>query len=77
MNDVEMLKKCGIAVCPENASEGAKKYADIVGCSNENHLMKNIVEFLEKERIWLLTELKGNYFEKIKYRTGNKWNNKK
>lgn len=51
MNDVEMLKKCGIAVCPENASEGAKKYSDIVGCSNENHLMKNIVEFLEKERI--------------------------
>ena len=51
MNDAEMLKKCGIAVCPENASPNVKKYADRIICSNENHIIQNIVELLEREEL--------------------------
>lgn len=51
MNDAEMLQECGIAFCPENASKSVKKYADIITLDNEHHVIKNIVEWIEKERL--------------------------
>ncbi|WP_294402279.1 HAD family hydrolase [uncultured Clostridium sp.] len=51
MNDAEMLQECGIAFCPENASESVKKYADVITNNNENHVIRGIVEWIEKERM--------------------------
>lgn len=50
MNDAEMLQNCGIAFCPENASDSVKKYADVITNNNENHVIKGIVDWIE-ERI--------------------------
>lgn len=50
MNDAEMLQECGIAFCPENASNSVKKYADVIIDDNENHVIKNIVEWIEKNK---------------------------
>ena len=49
MNDAEMLQECGIAFCPENASDAVKKYADVITNNNENHVIKSIVEWIEKD----------------------------
>ncbi len=51
MNDAEMLQECGIAFCPQNASNEVKEYADVITNSNENHVIKGIIEWIEKERI--------------------------
>ena len=50
MNDAEMLQECGIAFCPENASESVKKYADVIIEDNEHHVIKQIVEWIEKNK---------------------------
>lgn len=51
MNDAEMLQECGIGFCPENASDAVKKYAHVITNNNENHVIKGIVEWIEKETI--------------------------
>ena len=48
-NDIEMLKVAGIAVCPQNAKDEVKKYADVVTVScNENPLTRAIETINEK-----------------------------
>ena len=51
MNDAEMIQECGIGFCPENASTAVKKYADVITNNNEDHVIKGIVEWIEKERL--------------------------
>ena len=51
MNDAEMLQECGIAFGPQNASDEVKEYADVITNDNENHVIKGIVEWIEKESV--------------------------
>ena len=51
MNDAEMLQKCGIAFSPENASKSVKQYADVITSDNDKHVIKFIVDWIEKERV--------------------------
>ncbi|MDO5517281.1 MAG: Cof-type HAD-IIB family hydrolase [Clostridium sp.] len=48
MNDAEMLKECGIAFCPENASDAVKKYADHITINNNEGVIYSILKYLEK-----------------------------
>lgn len=47
MNDAEMLKECGIAFCPQNASEAVKIYADYITVNNNIGVIAAIVNFLD------------------------------
>jgi len=47
MNDVELLQEAAFSFCPKNGSEELKKYADFIAPSNEEHVIKYIVTWLE------------------------------
>lgn len=47
MNDLELLQVAHVSFCPENSSEELKQYTDFIAPSNENHVIKYIVEWLE------------------------------
>lgn len=49
MNDLELLKEAAFSFCPENGSEELKKYANYIAPSNEEHVIKHIVEWLEQK----------------------------
>lgn len=49
MNDAELLQAAGIAFCPENASKEVKEYADYITVNNQNHVIKNIVNWIEEK----------------------------
>lgn len=49
MNDLELLQEAAFSFCPENASERLKKYTDFVAPSNEEHVIKHIVKWLENK----------------------------
>lgn len=52
-NDVSMLKAAGVGVAVENASEAAKRAADRIAVSNEEHAIAQIVGDLYAGRIVL------------------------
>ena len=47
-NDVEMLKRADIAVCPENASDPVKAICHMQMCHHSKGLMGDLVEYLDK-----------------------------
>ncbi|BCZ46096.1 haloacid dehalogenase [Clostridium gelidum] len=47
MNDVELLQEAAFSFCPKNGSEELKKYADFIAPSNEEHVIKHIVMWVE------------------------------
>lgn len=47
MNDLELLQEAAFSFCPENGSEQLKKYSDFIAPSNEDHVIKHIVTWLE------------------------------
>ena len=47
-NDVQMLKTSGVSFAVSNASEKAKKAADFITVSNEEHAIARIIEDLDK-----------------------------
>ncbi|OOM81174.1 putative phosphatase [Clostridium puniceum] len=51
MNDLELLKEAAISFCPSNGSEQLKKYTDFIAPSNEEHVIKHIVNWLEKNLV--------------------------
>ncbi len=42
-NDIEMLKMADLGIAPENASEGAKKAADLLTVSNDNDAIFEVI----------------------------------
>lgn len=48
MNDAEMLKECGIAFCPENASDSVKTYADHITVNNNEHIIAAILKYIDE-----------------------------
>ncbi len=46
-NDVPMLKRADISVCPANATDEAKKAAKYCFCANTEGLIGDVVDFLE------------------------------
>lgn len=59
MNDLELLKEAAFSFCPKNGSEQLKKYADFIAPSNEEHIIKHIVQ-------WLQYKLNTNNLSKFK-----------
>lgn len=49
MNDLELLQEATFSFCPENGSEELKKYTEFIAPSNEEHVIKHIVEWLENK----------------------------
>ena len=49
MNDLELLQEAAFSFCPENGSEQLKKYSDFIAPSNEEHVIKHIVKWLENK----------------------------
>jgi len=47
MNDLELLEEATFSFCPRNGSEELKRYADFVVPSNEEHVIKHILQWLE------------------------------
>lgn len=47
MNDLELLREAAFSFCPKNGSEQLKKYTDFIAPSNEEHVIKHIVKWLE------------------------------
>ena len=52
-NDVSMLKAAGVGIAVENASEAAKRAADLVTVSNEEHAIARIIRDLDAGQIVL------------------------
>ncbi len=48
-NDIEMLKTSGIAVCPENAEEEVKKYADLITTSCNENPLTNMIRLINRK----------------------------
>lgn len=48
-NDIAMIKSAGLGFAVENAVDEVKAVADYVTVSNDNHAIKAIIEFLERE----------------------------
>ena len=46
-NDLELVKKAGIGVAVENATQSVKDAADWIVCNNDNHAIKALIEKLE------------------------------
>ncbi|OOM78477.1 Cof-type HAD-IIB family hydrolase [Clostridium sp. BL-8] len=51
MNDLELLKEADFSFCPENGSDELKKHANFIASSNEEHVIKYIVDWLENNAI--------------------------
>lgn len=49
MNDLELLQEAAFSFCPKNGSEELKTYANFIAPSNEEHVIKHIVKWLEKK----------------------------
>lgn len=49
MNDLELLQEAAISFCPENGSERLKKYTNYIAPSNEEHVIKHIVAWIESK----------------------------
>jgi len=47
MNDLELLKEAAFSFCPRNGSEQLKKHTDFIAPSNEEHVIKYIVQWLQ------------------------------
>lgn len=47
MNDLELLMEAGISFCPENASNEVKKYANHITVNNNEHIIPNIIKWIE------------------------------
>ena len=43
-NDISALKTAGLGITVSNGSEEIKKIADVVGCSNDEHIAKYVLE---------------------------------
>ena len=52
-NDVSMLKAAGVGIAVENASEAAKRAADRITVSNEEHAIARIIRDLDAGQIVL------------------------
>ena len=52
-NDISLIEKAGIGIAVSNASEIAKKYADIITVSNEENAIARIIKELEEGKISL------------------------
>jgi hydroxymethylpyrimidine pyrophosphatase-like HAD family hydrolase len=50
-NDIQMLQAADVAVCPANARENVKPYADHVRCSCEEGLIADVIEAIEAGKI--------------------------
>lgn len=50
-NDVSMIEKAGVGIAVANASDSAKRAADIVTVSNEEHAIAKIIEDIENGKI--------------------------
>lgn len=48
INDTEMLMAADVAVCPSNAHESIKNLSDLCLCSNNEGLIADLVEYIEK-----------------------------
>ena len=49
-NDIEMLKEADVAVCPSNAQPQVKEVSDLCLCSNNEGLIADLVEYIEKQQ---------------------------
>ena len=47
-NDISMLEVCSLSLAVENSTDEVKTMADAVICSNEEHIMIDILNMLEK-----------------------------
>ncbi len=50
VNDIEMLKAADVAVCPSNAHPDVKKISGLCLCSNNEGLIADLIEHIEKGR---------------------------
>jgi Cof subfamily protein (haloacid dehalogenase superfamily) len=51
MNDLELLKESAFSFCPENGSDELKNYVNFITSSNEEHVIKHIIDWLENNLI--------------------------
>ena len=49
-NDIEMLKEADVGVCPSNAQTRVKEVSDLCLCSNNEGLIADLVEYIEKQQ---------------------------
>ena len=49
MNDLELLQEAAFSFCPKNASQRLKDYTDFVAPSNEEHVIRHTVNWLENK----------------------------
>jgi len=51
MNYLELLKEVAFSFCPKNGAEELKKYAKFIAPSNQQHVIKHIVKWLEDKLV--------------------------
>ncbi|MGI6777539.1 MAG: HAD family hydrolase [Acetivibrionales bacterium] len=50
LNDIELLNRAGVGIAVKNAHEELKKSADICVCSNDEHMVVEVVKMIEQNQ---------------------------
>ncbi len=50
INDIEMLMSADVSVCPSGAVSEIKRIADLCLCSNNDGLIADLIEYIEREK---------------------------